>query len=282
MLMPTSKFGTVNALRLHYIDYGGEGKPPLICIHGLTGNAHNFDALAPRLGSGFHVRSLDVRGRGDSQWGPPMEYTLPNYVSDLVGLLDALDIGKVTLIGTSMGGLISIMFAGGYPDRVEKLVINDIGPEVDPAGGLRISTYASEAPTDFADLVEVAGYTRKIYPAFANVPEAALTEWVKWSVKPAPGGRLTWKLDPAVRRAMRPSGGSASRPPDLWVPFTRITAPILVLRGAESDILSPATAQRMCRVLKGVQLVEVPGVGHAPSLSEPESLVAIESFLGIA
>src|SRR5208337_3546715 len=210
---------------------------------------------------------------GDSQWGPPMEYTLPNYVSDLVGVLDALDIGKVTLIGTSMGGLISIMFAGGYPDRVEKLVINDIGPEVDPTGGLRISSYTSEAPTEFADLAEVAAYTRKIYPAFAKASEATLIEWVKWSVKPAPNGRLTWKMDPAVRRAMRPSGGSASRPPDLWVHFTRITAPILVLRGAESDILSLATAQRMCRVLKGgVQLVEVPGVGHAPSLAEPESL----------
>lgn len=279
--MATSKFVAVNALKLHYIDYGGEGKPPLICLHGLTGNAHNFDALAPRLEPGYHVRSLDVRGRGDSQWGPPMEYTLPNYVHDLVGVLDALGVEKVTLIGTSMGGLIAIMFAGGYPDRVEKLVINDIGPEVDPAGGLRISAYTSEAPSEFADLAEVAAYTREIYPAFAKVSQPVLIEWVKWSVKPAPGGRLTWKLDPAVRRAMRPSG-SASRPPDLWVQFTRITAPILVLRGAESDILSPATAGRMCRVLKGVQLVEVPGVGHAPSLGEPESLAAIESFLGIA
>ncbi|MFZ0888792.1 MAG: alpha/beta hydrolase [Candidatus Binataceae bacterium] len=280
--MPTSKFATVNALKLHFLDYGEEGKPPLICIHGLTGNAHNFDALALHLKPGYHARSLDVRGRGDSQWGPPMEYTLPNYVSDLVGVLDALDIGKVTLIGTSMGGLISMMFAGGYPDRVAKLVINDIGPELDPAGGLRISTYTSEAPTEFADLAEVAAYTRKIYPAFAKASEAALIEWVKWSVKLTPNGCLRWKMDPAVRRAMRPSGGSASRPPDLWVQFTRITAPILVLRGAESDVLSAATAQRMCRVLKDIQLVQVPGVGHAPSLAEPESLAAIHGFLGIA
>jgi pimeloyl-ACP methyl ester carboxylesterase len=278
--MITSRFFTANGLRLHYLDCGGEGKPALVCVHGLTGNAHAFDRLAPHLTAKFHMMSLDVRGRGDSAWGPPTDYTVPNYVSDLVAMLDHLGIAKVTLIGTSMGGIISMMFAGGHTGRVEKLVLNDIGPEVDPAGGRRIGSYVGESPSEFANLESVATYFCEIYPQLRRLPREAVLEQVKWSVKPAPGGKLTWKMDPAVRRAMR-AGGQASRPPDLWVPFARITAPILLVRGAESDILSLATAKRMCQVLKGVQLVEVPGVGHAPSLTEPEALVAIRNFLDL-
>jgi pimeloyl-ACP methyl ester carboxylesterase len=280
--MATSKFATVNGLRLHYLDYGADAKPPLVCIHGLSGNAHAFDALAPHLAPGYHVMSIDVRGRGDSQWGPPTEYTAPNYVSDLAAMLDQLGIARVTLIGTSMGGIISMMFAGGYPDRVARLVLNDIGPEVDMTGAARIGAYMIEAPSEFADLAEVAAYFREHYPTLQHAPEAQLIEWVKWHVKPAPNGRLTWKMDPAVRKAMRPAAGSQSRAPDMWVPFARIMAPILVVRGAESDILSPTTVQRMRQVLKGVELVEVPGIGHAPSLGEPEALGAIRKFLGLA
>jgi pimeloyl-ACP methyl ester carboxylesterase len=279
--MATSKFFNANGLRLHYLDYGGNGKPALVCVHGLTGNAHNFDQLAPHLLPKFQVMSLDVRGRGDSEWGPPMDYTAPNYVSDLAAMLDRLGVGKVTLIGTSMGGIISMMFAGGYTDRVDKLVLNDIGPEVDPAGIKRIGSYVGEAPSEFADLDELAAYSCEIYPPLRKLAHEAIIEQVKWSVKPAPGGKLGWKMDPAVRRAMR-AGGQASRPPDLWVPYARIIAPLLIVRGAESDVLSSATAKRMRQVLKGVQLVEVPGVGHAPSLTEPDALAAIRRFLGIA
>lgn len=277
--MATSKFVIANGLRLHYLDHGVEGKPPLLCIHGLTGNAHNFDALAPHLTAAYHVMSLDVRGRGESQWGPPMEYTLPGYVSDVAAMLDQLDARKVALIGTSMGGIISIAYAGGYPERVDKLVINDIGPEIDPAGATRIGAYVTSTQSEFADLSEVAAHYRQNYPSLAKLREPALLEFAKWAVKPAPNGRLAWKMDPAVRRALR--GATAARPPDLWVPYTRITAPILIVRGAESDLLSAATAQRMCRVLKGVRLVEVPGVGHAPSLVERESLGALRDFLGL-
>jgi esterase len=279
--MATGKFITANGLRLHYLDYGAEGKPPLLCIHGLTGCAHNFDRLAPHLTASYHVRSLDVRGRGESQWGPPMDYTLPAYVNDLAAFLDQLGIAKVTLIGTSMGGIISIGYAGGYPDRVEKLVLNDIGPDIDPAGAARIAGFVGAAPSDFADIAEVAAYYRKTAPPLATAPEAAVLEWITPLVKPTPEGRLTFRMDPAVRRAMR-STGAAARMPDLLMQYARIKASILVVRGAESDVLSAATARRMCQVLKGVRLVEVPGVGHAPSLVEPEALTAIREFLAIS
>jgi len=277
--MAQDKFVEVNGLRLHYLDWGGESMPWLVCLHGLTGNAHNFDALAPHLVRRYHVVAIDVRGRGDSAWGPPKEYLPQQYTSDLAAMLDALGIEKPTLIGTSMGGVISMMFAGGWPDRVERLVLNDIGPEIDPAGSARIASYVSESPDSFANLDEVAEYYRKNYPAMARMGRSELREMVKWSVKPDAGGGLTWKMDPAIRRPIR--GGASQQRLDLWVPFARIMCPVLVIRGAESDILSPLTARQMRTAHTGVTVVEIPGVGHAPSLVEPESLAALRTFLGL-
>ena len=275
--MSASKFITLNGLKLHYLDHGTQGKPPLVCIHGLTGNAHNFDVLAPRLSSSYHVMSVDVRGRGDSGWTAGTEYTPQNYAADLAGLLDELKIDRVTLIGTSMGGMISILFAGGYPHRVEKLILNDIGPDIDPVGLARIGNYVGESPSEFNNLKQVAAYYREHYPPMRNIPEPELIEQVKWSVKPADNGKLTWKMDPQIRKPMR----TAARPLDMWVPFARIEAPVLVIRGADSDILAGRTVERMKSVIRNVESVEVAGVGHAPSLMEPESLTAIRKFLAI-
>ena len=221
------------------------------------------------------MRSIDVRGRGDSGWTAGTEYTPQNYAADLAGFLDELKVDRVTLIGTSMGGMISILFAGGYPHRVEKLILNDIGPDVDPVGIARIGSYVGESPTEFNNLKEVADYYRANYPAMRNIPESELVEQVKWSVKPADSGKLTWKMDPQIRKPMR----TAARPLDMWVPFARIEAPVLVIRGAESDILASRTVERMKSVVRNVESVEVSGVGHAPTLSEPESLAAIRKFL---
>jgi pimeloyl-ACP methyl ester carboxylesterase len=275
--MPLSRFATVNGLELHYLDYGDDAKPPLVCIHGLSGNAHNFDTLAPHLAGAYHVLSIDVRGRGDSQWGPAGDYNAPVYVSDLAAMLDLLKIGRVSLIGTSMGGIISMMYAGGYPEKVERLVLNDVGPEVDAVGSKRINDYMTTSPVSFSNLTELAAYYRDNYPPLRHTPEATLLEFVKWAVKPVPGEGLVWKMDPAIRNA--PRTGTAARSIDLWMPYARIIAPVLVIRGAESDILSLATAERMSKVLRNTKVVEIPSVEHAPSLLEPEGLAAIRKFL---
>jgi pimeloyl-ACP methyl ester carboxylesterase len=276
--MAEDKFVTVNGLRLHYLDHGGAGRPHLVCVHGLTGNAHNFDPLAPHLARTYHLLAVDVRGRGDSAWGPPAEYLPQNYVGDLAAMLDALGIARVTLVGTSMGGIISIMYAGGWPERVERLVLNDIGPEIDPAGAVRIAAYVGESPERFKDLGEVAAYYRENYPPMAKMPEDELRAAVQWSVKPAPDGNgLRWKMDPAVRRPLR---SPSQQRLDLWVSYARIACPILIVRGAESDILSRETTARMRQVHSSTRVAEVPGVGHAPSLVERESLAAMREFLG--
>jgi pimeloyl-ACP methyl ester carboxylesterase len=277
--MAADKFVNANGLRLHYLDYGNDGAPWVVCIHGLSRNAHNFDALAGHLAGKYHVISVDVRGRGDSQWGPPTEYLPQNYVTDLARMLEELRIERVSLIGTSMGGIISMMYAGGWPERVERLVINDVGCEVDQAGLVRIANQVGGAPEHFKDLGEAVKYYRESYPYAAKLADDALAEEVKWSVKPGPDGGLVWKMDPNVRRPLR--GGTAQQRLDLWVPYARIACPVLIIRGSDSDILSAATANRMCKVLKRAKTVEVPGVGHAPTLTEPESLGAIKEFFGV-
>ena len=277
--MAADKFVTVNGLRLHYLDYGGDAERWVTCVHGLSGNAHNFDELATHLGRSYHVISVDVRGRGDSDWGPPTEYLPQNYATDLAAMLDSIGIARTSLIGTSMGGIISMMYAGGWPERVERLVLNDIGPEVDPAGAARINGYFSTAPERFNNLSEVVSYYKTNYPATANIPDATLAGQVKWAVKPDSDGSLKWKIDPNIRRPLR--GATAANRLDLWVPFARIACPTLIVRGADSDILPRATATRMCQVLRGATSIEVPGVGHAPSLTEPESLAAIAQLFGL-
>jgi pimeloyl-ACP methyl ester carboxylesterase len=274
----TSQFITINGLRLHYLDFGNTAKRPLICIHGLSGNAHNFDTLAAHLAPDYHVISIDVRGRGDSQWGPADEYNHTTYSSDLAALIDRLQFSRVSLIGTSMGGMIAMLYAGGYPERVDRIVLNDIGPEADSAGIKRITDYMTTAPTQFTSLAAVGEYYRRNYPALRQMPEHQLLDFIKWAVKPTEQGMLKWKIDPAIRNV--PRSGSSARPLDMWVPYARITASILVIRGAESDILARATAERMRAVLPQLTtVVEVPGVGHAPSLLEPEALNAIKLFL---
>ena len=276
--MAADKFVNANGLRLHYLDYGNEGAPWVACVHGLTGNAHNFDALAAHLAAKYHVISVNVRGRGDSQWGPPTEYLNQNYVTDLAKMLEELGVARASLIGTSMGGIISMMYAGGWPERVERLVINDIGPEIDPKGAARIAGYVGEAPERFKDINEVVEYYKKNYPPMAKLANSVVADQVKWSVKPDADGDLVWKMDPNVRRPLR--GATAQQRFDLWVPYARIVCPTLIVRGADSDILDSATANRMCKVHKRAKTVEVPGVGHAPSLTEPESLAAIEELFG--
>ena len=210
--MATDKFVDANGLRLHYLDYGNEGAPWVVCIHGLSRNAHNFDALAAHLAAKYHVISIDVRGRGDSQWGPPTEYLPQNYVTDLAKMLEELGVARVSLIGTSMGGIISMMYAGGWPERVERLVINDIGCEIDQAGLARIAIQVGGAPERFKDMGEAVKYYRENYPYAAKLADDAIAEEVKWSVKP--GDRRWPRVEDGSQRAAAASrrhGAAAAR-----------------------------------------------------------------------
>jgi pimeloyl-ACP methyl ester carboxylesterase len=279
MMEPESVFTEVDGLRLHHLDWGGSGAP-VVCLHGLTGNAHAFDGLARSLPPGLRLLSLDVRGRGDSEWGPREGYQLPRYVADLATWLEAQRLDRVALVGTSMGGIISILFAAAQPDRVERVVLNDIGPVVDPKGLERIRGYVGGAPETFPSLEAVAAWFRENYPGM-SATDAQLLELVGHAVRPLSEGDFGWKYDRAIREAMNDPAAAQAAAPDLWPIAETMPGPTLVLRGGISDILAAETAREMTRRLKDCRAVEVPGVGHAPLLTEPVAAGAIQSFFGL-
>ena len=274
------RFATVNGLRLHYLDYGNPEAPPLLFLHGLSGHAHTFDLVAPRVADRYHALSLDVRGRGESAWAPDGDYTFPAYLADVAGLCAALGIARITLVGTSMGGLIAMMLAATRPDLVERAVINDIGPEIDPRGLQRIVAYVSEAPESFADEATLLGWFRANYPEMlGGLSEEQLRAWAGYSVKPGPEGGYVWRMDPAIRRQLLPQPDAPPPAVSLWPLVPAIRCPVLVLRGEKSDVLAADVAERFVRELADGRLVTVPGLGHAPTLTEPEAVEALRSFL---
>ncbi len=269
-------FVHANGLRHHLLARGAPGAPVVMMIHGLAGQAHTFDAIANHLAARYHVYCLDVRGRGESEWGPPDQYTIDTYVEDLEAVRQALGLQRFALVGTSMGGLISIQYTPRHPEHVTRIVLNDIGPEIDPVGLQRILQYIQGAPEMFADLKAVVRYYREHYaPMVAGLSDDQLLEFARYNVRRSDTGVYVWKMDPAIRTA--PPRPTAIDP---WDAYRAIPCPILIIRGAQSDVLSPAVAQRMLEANPNARLVEVPGVGHAPLLIEPAARKALETFLG--
>jgi len=269
-------FVKVGDLNLHYLKWGDAGSPPVIMMHGLTGNAHAFDLLAPHFAKRYHVISVDVRGRGESDWSADGDYSNDAYVADLEGLRQALGFERFSLVGTSMGGRISLTYAGTYPDRVERTVLNDIGPEVDPRGGSRIASSSRDAITTFAAIEEVMDWHRENRVGFAAMSDAQQRAAAGHAVKALSGGGYTWKMDPAVRSDPRRPDPEVS-----WQLARRIPGPVLLVRGGDSDLLSPEIAQRMVADMQDCREVLVPGVGHAPTLSEPEAFGPVMEFFSL-
>lgn len=183
---------------------------------------------------------------------------------------------QISLIGQSMGGHIAMAYAATQPQRVERIVINDIGPEPDPRGIERVFKYVGEAPQRFDTLDDVAVWYRENYPVLRPMNDDVLRQYVGHSVKPHSESGLTWKMDPAIRRS--PHRATAA---DAWAWVTKITAPVLLIRGGESDILASEVAQRMVQRMGSCRMVEVPGVGHAPRLTAPAVLSAINEMFGL-
>jgi pimeloyl-ACP methyl ester carboxylesterase len=277
---PASRFAEVDGIRLHWLDWEGTG-PPVVCLHGLTRNAHDFDALARALAPARRVLALDVRGRGESAWAPAETYQIPRYVADLTAWLDGLALERVALVGTSMGGLVSMFFGAASPERVEATVLNDIGPVIDPRGLERIRGYVGGAPERFDDLESVAAALRTNAPN-PWLPEDAFLEAARHATVPLEDGGLGWRYDGAIRAQMREPPTEAVVPPDVWPLAEALPGPTLVVRGGVSDILSAEMAREMTERMKSCSLVEVPDVGHAPALVEPPALGSIRRLLGVA
>lgn len=276
LLQPKSQVLTVNGLRLHYLDWGNAGAPPVVCVHGYTSSAQAFNALARHFQDRFHSIVPDVRGHGESAWSPAGAYQYSDHISDLEGLVDQLGLEQFTLIGTSMGGIIAMAYAGAHPERLVRLVINDIGPDAE-VGSQRITQTVGSRPEEFATLEDAMAYRRQMSPILAKRSEEDQRELALGVLRQHPDGRWVWKMDPAYIR-QRMQHGLWPRPA-LWPLLQRLPCPTLVVWGMESDILLEAQARRMVEVLPRGELVAVPSVGHAPTLMEPVALAALERFL---
>ncbi len=275
-VQPQEKTITVNGLSLHYLDWGTVGKPVVVLLHGLRGHAHSWDDVSADLCRDFRVLALDQRGRGDSDWAPDGDYSTEAFVADLAGFCQAAGLEPFVLIGHSMGGRNSMAFTAQYPERVEKLVIVDIGPVVDPTGARRLTQEIKEVPEEFDSFEELVAYMSK-QNRFAS--DAVLRRRLQYASKELADGKLGWRYDLAVREQRRQGTGAPAA--DLWPAMGRISCPTLIVRGAETDLLSTETAQRMIDSLPQGRLVEVPRAGHMVFEDNPQSFMAVvRDFLG--
>jgi pimeloyl-ACP methyl ester carboxylesterase len=274
---------TPDGLVLHARDYPPLGEPrglPVICLHGLTRNARDFEALAPFVARlGRRVIVMDMRGRGRSAYDPNLAgYGLPTYMADVIGFAGALQVPRAVFVGTSMGGLITMGLAQAASDLVASMVLNDVGPEVSPGGLARILNQAgSGAPIQTWE--DAGAYVRRlnetVYPGYRDEDWDRLVRRLFRDDQ----GRPVLDYDLGILQGLK--GGEPQAAPDLWGLFEHVAEHrrVLVLRGQLSDILSAEVADRMEHTAPGIRACTVDGVGHAPDLSEPQAIDAIGAFL---
>jgi pimeloyl-ACP methyl ester carboxylesterase len=259
--------------------YSGGSRTPALCIPGLTRNARDFEDFAPWLAeTDRDVFVVSLRGRDGSDYDPDyLNYHPVTYHRDILAVLDSLGLARAIFVGTSLGGIVTMLTNEAAPDRVAAAIINDVGPELDPKGLARIAGYAGVGPSDAADLNEAAAQIRAINEAaFPGKDEAFWRTFAKRTFRETPEGRWILDYDPAIGKALREVGPS----PDLWPAFESFKLkPTLVVRGAISDLLTAPIIDKMRAVHSDFELCEVPNVGHAPTLSEPEAQKVVASFV---
>jgi len=254
------------------------GAPTVLCLPGLTRNSRDFEDLAPHLTSRYRVIAPDLRGRGPSARDPQMQNYQPAiYVRDILALLDAVDAARVAIIGTSLGGMLAMMLGYGYAGRVACMVLNDVGPEIDPVGIERIKQYAGRLPPAGTWRVAVAQTVAVYAEAWPGLPPQRWEQLARRGYREDAAGVVTADADPNIGEALRAAPAAAL---DLWPLWRSLrNIPTLAIRGARSDILSAATFARMKSENPGLEQLEVADRGHVPLLDEPESLAALDNFL---
>ena len=247
--------------------------PPVICAHGLTRNGRDFDRLAQALSAERRVVSPDVVGRGKSDWLANADgYGYPQYCADMTALIARLDTGQVDWVGTSMGGLIGMMLAAQPNTPIRRLVLNDVGSLVPVASMRRIAGYVGKDPV-FDDLAGLETYLRATHATFGAIDDAGWRHLAEHGHRRSPDGKFRVAYDPAIAHAVN---RALAKDIDLSAIWARVNCPVLVLRGAESDLLLPETARQMSAK---AEVVEIPAVGHAPSLMVAGQIEIVRSWL---
>jgi len=267
--------------RMAYWEWGDAANPRvLVCVHGLSRQGRDFDTLARSLCSEYRVVCPDVVGRGQSDWlADPAGYAIPGYVADMVTLLARLDAEVVDWVGTSMGGLIGMGLAALPGSPLRRLVLNDVGPTIEFASLQRIGTYLG-APAHWQTLEQAADALWAISQSFGPHTREQWLELTRAQVKPD-GDGLKPHYDPRIALPFRLITEEMARAGEalLWQAYDRLQLPVLLLRGAQSDLLAPATAEAMTQRGPKARLVAFEGVGHAPTLIQPQQVQVVRDFL---
>lgn len=253
----------------------GQGPRTLLCIHGLYRNGHDFDFLAQALAeAGFRVVTPDMIGRGDSDYATdPSRYNLQEYVQDILDLTRELGLERYDYLGTSMGGMVGMALAAHPASGIRRLILNDVGPEIALATLKDIGQRSLEAPSSFSSREEIRRFYRAALVSWGELSEAQFEHLVRHGTIEQ-DGRWGFRYDRDLIKGFRWPPGDI----DLWPVYRSFTGPVLVFRGADSQVLTAATAERL-RLEPNTQVIEVPGAGHAPSLMRPEQIAAIRRFL---
>ncbi|MGV3742591.1 MAG: alpha/beta fold hydrolase [Burkholderiaceae bacterium] len=265
-----------------YKEWGRESEPNvLVCVHGLTRASGDFDLLAEALSEQYRIVCPDVVGRGRSAWlRNANHYTLPVYVGDMLRLFKQARIQKAAWLGTSMGGLIGMMIAAMQASLVHKLILNDIGPALNPAALVRIGDYVGQQP-EFDSFEEARQYIKQISASFGPHDE---TQWSRLAANVLcknGKGKWTRNHDPGIALPFQAQFESGRRQSEqmLWATYDAVSCPTLLIRGKKSDLLTSATAREMTRRGPKAQLVELEGVGHAPMFMHAHQIELVEKFL---
>jgi pimeloyl-ACP methyl ester carboxylesterase len=265
---PADRFVTVNGLRIHYVDWGGADKPPLILIHGLDRVARTFDHVAPHFASRFRVIAIDMRGHGDSDWDPQARYVVEDHVTDLEGLVQQLGLRNITLWGNSTGGRVVQVFAGKHPELVSRVISEDVGPERPQQISDSYARRVKQEDQGWASEEELLAILLKS----PSASEAVVKPYVRYGTKRRADGRIVWKRDPNLVKGFVAT--------DLWQYVGKIRAPILYVIGGRSKIVPPETQEELKKRLPNAQIVTLPDTGHYPSDEKPaEFLAIVDRFL---
>ena len=264
--------------QMAYTEWGDPSNPRVVvCVHGLTRNGRDFDFLAQDLAAEYRVVCPDVVGRGRSEWlAVATDYGLPQYAADMVTLIARLHVEQVHWVGTSMGGLIGMLLASQPKSPIARLVLNDVGPVITAASIRRIGEYLGKAPK-FASLEQAEAFVRFVAATFGRLTDAQWRHLTEHSVRPAAGGGYEMRYDPAIAEPFRKAMGDEDV--SLWPVYDAIRCPTLVMRGAESDLLLHETALEMGRRGPQAEVVEIPGVGHAPMMLDEPQIGIVRTFL---
>ncbi|HTH17753.1 MAG TPA: alpha/beta hydrolase [Magnetospirillum sp.] len=275
---PRSRYLSVAGHEIHVTEWGDRAAPPVVMWHGLARVGRDFDVLARALAPMYRIICPDTIGRGLSSWSakPDEDYTIHTYCAHAIEIMDQLGIGKARWVGTSMGGIIGMALAGSEAGaaRIERLVINDVGPELVAEAVDRIKAYVTMVP-EFPTIERFEAFLRVAYAPFGKLTDSEWRNLAETSVRRRDSGTFSAHYDPAVMRVFAETAGAM----DMWELYDNIRCPTLVLRGETSDLLAPLVAEAMTKRGPKALLISVDGCGHAPMLNTADQIAVLKGFL---